>query len=73
MFSRIRHPNYLGEMLIYGSFALIVHHWIPWAILAWVWLGYFWVNILMKERSMSRYAEWEEYRARSNYLIPHIF
>ncbi|MBM3900420.1 MAG: DUF1295 domain-containing protein, partial [Gemmatimonadetes bacterium] len=25
----IRHPNYLGEMMIYGSFALVVWHWIP--------------------------------------------
>ena len=36
MFRYIRHPNYTGEMLIYGSYALLVGHWIPWAILAWV-------------------------------------
>jgi len=73
LFKRIRHPNYLGEMMIYGSFALIVGHWIPWAILAWVWLGYFSVNIAMKERSMSRYPEWASYKKRSQYLIPYIF
>ena len=73
MFSKIRHPNYFGEMLIYASFALIVNHWIPWAILAWVWLGYFSVNITMKERSMSRYPQWVAYKSRSKVLIPFIF
>jgi protein-S-isoprenylcysteine O-methyltransferase Ste14 len=72
MFRYIRHPNYLGEMMIYGSFALLAWHWIPWAILAWVWLGYFSVNIIMKERSMSRYDKWDQYKKRSWYLIPFI-
>ena len=34
-FARIRHPNYLGEMLLYGSFALVAGHWLPWVVLAW--------------------------------------
>jgi len=72
LFRYIRHPNYLGEMMIYGSFALLAWHWIPWAILAWVWLGYFSINIIMKERSMSRYEEWAEYKKKSWYLIPYI-
>lgn len=25
----VRHPNYLGEMMIYGSFAMMVWHWFP--------------------------------------------
>ncbi len=73
MFGLIRHPNYLGEMMIYGAFALLAWHWIPWAILAWVWLGYFSINIIVKERSMSRYAEWSEYKKKTWYLIPFIF
>lgn len=73
MFRYVRHPNYLGEMMIYGSFALVVAHWIPWAILAWVWFGYFSINIIMKERSMSRHEGWAEYKKKSWYLIPIIF
>lgn len=73
LFRYIRHPNYLGEMLIYSSFAIITWYWIPWAILAWVWLGYFSVNIIMKERSMSRYDEWADYKKRSWYLLPYVF
>jgi protein-S-isoprenylcysteine O-methyltransferase Ste14 len=72
MFRYIRHPNYLGEMMIYGSFALMVWHWLPFAVLAWVWGGLFAVNMIMKEASMSRYAEWAEYKQRSWWLIPRI-
>lgn len=73
MFRLVRHANYLGEMLIYGAFAIVAWHWIPWVILAWVWLGYFSVNILIIERSLSRYPEWADYKRRSWYLIPYIF
>ena len=61
-FRYVRHPNYLGEMMIYGSFALMVWHWLPFAVLAWVWIGLFAVNIRLKEASMSRYPEWEQYK-----------
>lgn len=71
-FSRVRHPNYLGEMMIYGSFALLAQHPLPWAILAWVWTGIFLPNMLAKEQSMSRYPEWAAYKTRSGFLIPSI-
>jgi len=66
----IRHPNYLGEMMIYGSFALMVWHWLPVVVLAWVWLGLFSVNMVMKEASMSRYPEWAAYKKRTWWLVP---
>ena len=73
LFRYIRHPNYLGEIMIYGSYAIVAWHWIPWVILAWVWIGLFSVNIAMKERSMSRYPEWADYKKRTYYLIPGVF
>jgi len=73
MFRYIRHPNYLGEMLIYGSFALMVWHWLPFLVLAWVWGGLFAVNMVLKEASMSRYPEWADYRKRSWWLVPGVF
>ena len=66
----VRHPNYLGEMMIYGSFALLVWHWYPVLVLAWVWLGLFAVNMTLKEASMSRYPEWAAYKQRSWWLLP---
>ena len=68
----IRHPNYLGEMMIYGSFAMMVGHWLPWLWLAYVWLGLFAVNMVMKEASMSRYPDWAAYKQRSWWLIPFV-
>ncbi len=68
----VRHPNYLGEMMIYGSFAMLAWHWFPVLVLAWVWLGLFAVNMVMKEASMSRYPEWAAYKKRSWWLIPFL-
>jgi len=72
MFKYIRHPNYLGEILTYASFALMVWHWVPVLILAWVWLGLFMVNMIMKEASMSRYPEWADYKKRTWWLLPGV-
>ena len=72
LFKYIRHPNYLGEIMLYASYALIVQHWIPWVILAWVWIGVFLINILQKEASMSRHPEWAEYKKQTGMLIPKI-
>src|SRR5271157_492778 len=66
----IRHPNYLGEMMIYGSFALMVWHWLPVVVLAWVWGGLFAVNMTLKEASLSRYPEWAQYKQHSWWLLP---
>ncbi|TXH87787.1 MAG: DUF1295 domain-containing protein [Rhodoferax sp.] len=68
----IRHPNYLGEMMIYGSFALLAWHWLPVLVLAWVWGGLFAVNMVLKEASMSRYPGWTAYKKRSWWLLPFI-
>ncbi len=70
MFRYVRHPNYLGEMMLYGAFALVTQHWIPWVVLLWVWCGLFAPNMIRKEASMSRYPEWAAYRARTGWLIP---
>lgn len=69
-FARVRHPNYLGEMVLYAAFAVVAGHWLPWLVLAWVWLGVFVPNMLAKEESMSRYPEWADYVARTGMLLP---
>jgi len=68
----IRHPNYLGEMMIYGSFALMVMHWLPFVILALVWGLVFVPNMIAKEKSLSRYPEWKTYKKRSGWVLPFI-
>ena len=56
----------------YGSFALMVWHWLPVVVLAWVWGGLFAVKMTLKEVSMSRYPEWAEYKKRSWKLLPPV-
>ncbi len=72
-FARVRHPNYLGEMMLYASFAMLAQHWAPWAVLAWVWTGLFLPRILRKEASMARYPEWTTYRAKTGLLLPRLW
>jgi protein-S-isoprenylcysteine O-methyltransferase Ste14 len=72
MFRYVRHPNYLGEMMLYGSSALMVWRWLPVVVLAWVWGGMFAVNMTLKEASLSRYPEWAEYRRHSWWLLPPV-
>lgn len=71
-FARVRHPNYLGEMVLYASFAVVAGHWLPWLVLAWVWLVVFIPSMLGKEASMSRYPQWVAYRARTGMLLPRL-
>jgi protein-S-isoprenylcysteine O-methyltransferase Ste14 len=69
-FARTRNPNYLGEMMLYASFAIVAGHWLPWVVLAWVWLFLFVPNMLRKDLSMARYPEWAPYKARTGLLLP---
>jgi protein-S-isoprenylcysteine O-methyltransferase Ste14 len=70
MFRFVRHPNYLGEMLIYTSLAALVWHWFPAIALACIWGGFFAVNMIVKETSLSRHPGWNEYKRRTWWLIP---
>lgn len=68
-----RNINYLGELLIYGSFALLARSWIPFAVIG-AYLTIVWgPNIRRKEKSLSRYPEFEDYKKRVKLFIPYIF
>jgi len=49
MFKHNRNPNYLGEMMIYFSFALVANNIIAYLILILIWITIFLPNILVKE------------------------
>ncbi|NEQ99757.1 MAG: DUF1295 domain-containing protein [Cyanothece sp. SIO2G6] len=72
-FARCRNTNYLGEILIYLGFALLVQHWLPYAILALFGGLVFVPNMLKKDKSLSRYPEFAAYKQRSGLLLPWIF
>ena len=72
-FSRSRNPNYLGEILIYLGFALLVRHWFPFLILGVFAALIFIPNMRKKDQSLSRYPEFAAYKERSGLLFPKLF
>lgn len=73
LWSRLRNPNYFGELLIYLSFALLAMHWLPLMILALFVLGYWLPNMRRKDRSLARHDGFEAYRARSWLFLPLLY
>ncbi len=72
-FARSRNPNYLGEVLIYLSFAMLAQHWLPFLILGGFFAGIFVPNMLKKDRSLSRYPQFAEYQNNSSLLFPQFW
>ncbi len=72
LFARSRNTNYLGELLIYGSFALLSMHWQPFVVLAGFFLVVFLPNMRRKDESLSRYDNFQAYRERSGFLLPKL-
>jgi len=73
MMARVRNLNYFGELLIYGSFAMLAIHWMPIVILL-AWVSIIWIpKMLKKDRSLSRYPEFGAYRERTKLFIPFIY
>lgn len=70
VFAYTRNPNYLGEILIYGTYAVLAAHWLGWAVVLWCWLGLFLPRMLAKDVSLSRHPGWAQYKARSGLLVP---
>ncbi len=73
LFARCRNTNYLGEILIYASFAMLAMHWLPFAILAGFFALVFLPNMLKKDKSLSRYPEFAAYQRRSGLLFPKLW
>jgi protein-S-isoprenylcysteine O-methyltransferase Ste14 len=69
-FARCRNTNYLGELLIYLSFALVAMHWLPYLVLAGFGFGVFLPNMRKKDESLARYPGFAAYRERSGLLLP---
>ena len=73
LWSRLRNPNYFGELLIYLGFVAIPMHWFPLSALGVMIVGYWVPNMLKKDASLSRYPGWADYKARSWRFIPLVW
>jgi protein-S-isoprenylcysteine O-methyltransferase Ste14 len=69
---RNRNMNYFGELLIYLGFGMLAMHWLPVLVLG-LFVAIIWIpNMLRKDRSLSRYSEFEEYERRSKLFLPFL-
>ena len=64
-----RNPNYVGEMLLYSSFAVVVQRWEPWIVYGYVWSLLFTARMLAKEYSLTKKMGYEEYASHSWMLL----
>ena len=73
MMKKCRNINYFGELLIYLGFGLLAKHWVPILVLL-LFIIVVWIpNIRKKEKSLSRYPNFNDYRKRSSFIIPFIY
>ena len=70
MFAYTRNPNFLGEIMIYATYAILAASVFGWIFVLLQWLVLFLPRMLVKDASLSRHPGWAEYKARSGLLIP---
>ena len=61
LFKYTRNPNFLGEMMLYLSFAAICNHYIAYAIVIYSWVTIMAARIFQKEMSLMTKPGWNQY------------
>ena len=69
-FKYSRNTNYLGEILIYLSFAILSMHLIPFIILFIFFIIVFLPRMLKKDKSLKKYDGFEDYKNNSGLIFP---
>tara|TARA_Y100000589_G_scaffold321850_1_gene353862 strand:- start:1431 stop:2048 length:618 start_codon:yes stop_codon:yes gene_type:complete len=72
-FKRSRNTNYFGETLIYLSFAILSMSWIPMIILGIFFFIVFLPRMLKKDKSLSKYDLFENYKKNSGLIFPKLY
>ena len=65
--------NYVGEMMLYSSFAVLCQRTEVWWIYAYVWGFIFQLRMNLKEYSLSKKVDWPEYKERTWFYIPKLY
>ena len=74
MFYCNRNPNYFGEILIYGSFCIMIGNWICWGLCIFIWITVFNLNVYLKDETSLKYKDgWDSYQSRSGRILFKIF
>jgi len=69
-FKKSRNTNYLGEILIYTSFAMLSLSPIPFIILSIFFIVIFIPRMIKKDKSLSKYESFGEYKKFSGFIFP---
>ena len=69
-FKYSRNTNYLGEILIYLSFATLSMNIIPFIILLIFFIIIFYPRMIKKDKSLGKYKDFDEYKANSGLILP---
>ena len=69
-FKNIRNTNYLGEILIYLSFAILSMSLIPFVILTLFFFIVFLPRMIKKDKSLTKYDSFKKYKQISGLLLP---
>lgn len=72
-FANCRNTNYLGEMMIYGSYAALTQDPISWGIVLFVWSLLFGRNMINKDKSIRKKKGGEQYIQNSWLVFPKPF
>ena len=73
MFKKLRNANYLGELLIYLGFTLLATDGAP-IIALFIFIIIIWIpNMIKKDKSLSKYSKFEDYKQKSSRFIPFIW
>ena len=68
-----RNMNYVGEMMLYASFAVLCQRTEVWLIYSYVWGIIFVLRMLLKEYSLSKKVDWPEYKAKTWFYLPKLY
>jgi len=71
-FKNIRNTNYLGEILIYLSFAILSMSFIPFIIFGLFFFVVFLPRMLKKDKSLTKYSSFKKYKQNSGLLLPKL-
>jgi protein-S-isoprenylcysteine O-methyltransferase Ste14 len=67
-----RNMNYVGEIMLYASFGIIVQRWEVWAVYSYMWGIIFMIRMSIKDHSLSKKQGWQEYKDKTWMLLPKL-
>ena len=68
-----RNINYLGEIMLYGAFGILVNRWETFIVYSYMWGIVFVLKMVAKDYSLSMKPGWAKYYDQTWFLFPKLF